>query len=93
MPCALYQCPTFTSRNMPSSAAPENQATLDCPCGSTMNAASRGPAEVPRLPPTWNSDCASPCLPPLAMRATREDSGWKTEEPVPIRAAAASSSV
>ena len=27
------------------------------------------------------------------MRATREDSGWNTEEPVPMRAAATSSSV
>ena len=56
-----------------------------------MKAASSGPAEVPRLPPTWNTDCANPCLPPLAMRATREDSGWKTEEPLPMSAAATSS--
>ena len=33
-----------------------------------------------------------PCRPPEAMRATREDSGWKTEEPVPIIAAATRSS-
>ena len=92
MPCALYQCPTFNSTNMPSSATAENQATLDWPCGSTMKAASNGPAAEPRLPPTWNTDCASPCLPPEAMRATREDSGWNTEEPVPMSAAAHSSS-
>ena len=76
---------------MPSSAAHENQATLVWPCGKTMKAASSGPAEEPRLPPTWKIDCASPCLPPEAMRATREDSGWNTEEPVPMSAAATSS--
>ncbi len=30
---------------------------------------------APVLPPTWNRDCAIPCWPPEAMRATREDSG------------------
>src|SRR5580704_2002882 len=92
IPCALYQWTTWNSTNMPSSAVSENHATLDWPYGSTMKAASSGPAEVPKLPPTWNTDCASPCLPPEAMRATREDSGWNTEEPVPMRAAANSSS-
>jgi len=28
-PCALYQCPTLNSTNMPSSAVAENQTTLD----------------------------------------------------------------
>ena len=46
-----------------------------------MNAASSGPSAEPTLPPTWNSDCARPCRPPDAMRATREDSGWNTDEP------------
>ena len=77
---------------MPSSATAENHATLDWPCGSTMKAASSGPAAEPKLPPTWNIDCARPCRPPEAMRATREDSGWNTEEPVPMSAAATSSS-
>ena len=77
---------------MPSSAAQENQSTLPCPCGRTMKAASSGPIAEPRLPPTWNTDCARPCRPPEAMRATREDSGWKTDEPVPIIAAASRSS-
>ena len=54
-----------------------------------MKAAISGPAAEPALPPTWNSDCASPCLPPEAMRATREASGWNTEEPSPISATAA----
>ena len=55
-----------------------------------MNAASSGPIAEPTLPPTWNSDCASPWRPPDAMRATREDSGWNTDEPEPINAAASS---
>ena len=55
-----------------------------------MKAASSGPSAVPKLPPTWNTDCASPCCPPEASRATREDSGWNTDEPMPISAAAAS---
>ncbi len=53
-----------------------------------MKAASSGPIAVPKLPPTWNTDCARPCRPPEASRATREDSGWNTEEPMPISAAA-----
>ena len=40
---------------------------------------------------TWNSDCAKPKRPPEASRATREASGWKVEEPMPIRPAASSS--
>jgi len=73
------------------SAAIANQAMLPCPRGITMNAASSGPLAEPMLPPTWNTDCAKPWRPPDAMRATREDSGWNTEEPEPIRAAATSS--
>ena len=48
------------------------------------SAASSGPMAPPALPPTWNIDCASPFRPPEASCATREDSGWKTEEPQPI---------
>jgi hypothetical protein len=73
---------------MASSAAPENQATLPWPRGTTMNAASSGPIAEPVLPPTWNSDWAKPCRPPEAMRATRDDSGWNTDEPTPTSAAA-----
>ena len=53
-----------------------------------MKAASSGPMRWPALPPTWNSDCARPCRPPEAMRAMRDDSGWKIDEPMPISAAA-----
>src|SRR5215470_9372445 len=83
-----YQPPTCTSTAMAMSAAAENHAMLDCPCGTTTNAASRGPEAEPTFPPTWNSDCARPYLPPAAMRATREASGWKTDEPIPISIAA-----
>ena len=64
---------------------------LRWPCGITINAASSGPSDEPALPPTWNSDCARPCRPPDAMRATRDDSGWNTDEPQPTSAAATSS--
>ena len=37
----------------------------------------------PVLPPTWNTDCARPWRPPDAMRATRLDSGWNTDDPMP----------
>ena len=56
---------------------------LPWPRGTTMNAASSGPIAEPVLPPTWNSDCAKPWRPPDAMRATRDASGWNTEEPMP----------
>ena len=52
-----------------------NQATEAWPKFKTMSAAIRGPSAWPRLPPTWNSDWASPWRPPDAMRATRADSG------------------
>ena len=76
---------------MPISAASENQAMLAWPKGTTMKAASSGPIAWPKLPPTWNSDCARPYRPPEARRATREDSGWKIAEPRPISAAPNSS--
>ena len=55
-----YQPPTWKSTNIASSAAPENHTMLCWPRGTTMNAASSGPAAEPMLPPTWNSDWASP---------------------------------
>ncbi len=88
--CAAYQRLTCTSRQMPSSAARPNQATLRWPNGTMTAAASSGPIAVPVLPPTWNTDCAKPCWPPEARRATRDDSGWKIDEPMPTKAAASS---
>ena len=48
-----------------------------------MKAASSGPSAEPALPPTWKNDWARPCRPPDAMRATRDDSGWNTADPMP----------
>jgi len=41
--------------------------------------------EVPKLPTTWHTDFARvrACR-RRPLSATREDSGWKTEEPVPM---------
>ena len=66
----------------------ENQAMLPRPSGTTIAAASSGPMAAPILPPTWKIDWAKPWRPPEARRARREDSGWKTEEPVPTSPAA-----
>ena len=52
----LYQCPTCSSSTIATSATSENQEMLDCPRGTTMNAASRGPSDWPACPPTWNRD-------------------------------------
>src|SRR5689334_5945415 len=71
-------------------ASGAHHATLAWPRGTTRNAASSGPNEEPRLPPTWKNDCAKPCRPPDAIRAMRDDSGWKIDEPMPIRPAATS---
>ena len=71
-----------------SSAISANQPIEACPKVTTIAAAISGPSAWPRLPPTWNSDCASPNRPPEAMRATRDDSGWKIAEPSPTSAAA-----
>ena len=89
--CALYQRPTCVSTMMANSATKANQTTPRWPSGTMMKAASSGPAAWPKLPPTWKIDCASPCRPPDAMRATRDPSGWKIDEPVPTIAAANSS--
>ncbi len=50
-----------------------------------------GPIDEPTAPPTWNSDCAKPWRPPDATRAIRDASGWKIDDPIPIKTAAASS--
>ncbi len=55
-----YQAPTFSSTTMAISAAPENHAMFDWPCGTTTNAANRGPDAEPMFPPTWKRDWASP---------------------------------
>ena len=51
-----------------------------------MSAASSGPRALPPLPPTWKMDCARLFRPPEAICATREASGWNTDEPQPISA-------
>ena len=48
---------------------------LRWPSGSTTRAASNGPS-------------APPCCPPDAIRATRDDSGWNTDDPTPTSATA-----
>src|SRR5258705_396096 len=73
---------------MARSAISANQAIDAWPKLSTIAAAISGPSACPKLPPTWNSDCANPCRPPDAIRATRADSGWKMAEPKPTIAAA-----
>ena len=73
------------------SATKANQARLLWPCGRMIKAANTGPIELPKLPPSWNSDCAMPCAPPEASRASRDASGWKIDAPRPSRAAPASS--
>src|SRR5262249_29176642 len=55
-----YQFPTSRSTKIAIIAAAENHAMLDCPCGTTTNAASSGPEAEPMSPPTWNRDWASP---------------------------------
>ena len=68
---------------MPPRATAVNQRIEDWPLRAMMSAASSGPSDDPRLPPVWNTDCASPCRSPAAMCATREASGWKIAEPMP----------
>ena len=37
------------------------------------------------FPPTWKNDCANPrTFRQAAMWATRDDSGWNTDEPTPM---------
>src|SRR5690606_30523681 len=78
-----YQRLTRCNRTIAAPASSENHSTCSCPRGMTMTAASSGPSAVPKLPPTWNSDWAKPCLPPEARRASRDASGWNTAEPNP----------
>ena len=56
------------------------------PVGATKTAASNGPNDPPKFPPTWNNDCANPRFPPDASEVNREASGWKTDEPIPTNA-------
>ena len=50
--CSRYQPPTFVRRKMPSNARIENQRMAGCPHGTMIKAASSGPNDVPRFPPT-----------------------------------------
>ena len=72
---------------MPRRASKAIQARLPRPRGRMKKATTSGAIDWPRLPPTWKTDWARPNRPPEAMRARREDSGWKIEEPMPISAA------
>ena len=87
-----YQRPIPLSMAMPAKATRQNQARLLRPFGSTTKAASSGPSEEPKFPPTWKIDCAKPWRPPEASLAMREDSGWKIDEPIPSIVAPPSSS-
>jgi hypothetical protein len=50
--CGLYQIPIRPRMTIARNAIDENQAMLDWPNGTTINAASSGPIEEPKLPPT-----------------------------------------
>ena len=54
----------------PSSTTPTTATVYTPPVKSNT-----GVATLDWLPPTENSDCANPCRPPDANRATRDDSG------------------
>ena len=56
---------------------------LRCPEGTTMKAASKGPATTRRCRPPGTA-IAPDRTAPEAIRATRDDSGWKTDDPIPI---------
>lgn len=70
---------------MAATAARANHPIECWPKGITTRAASSGPSALPAFPPTWKIDCANPLRPPEASWATRDDSGWKTDDPHPIR--------
>ncbi len=48
-PLPWYQLPTWRRNAIAITAAMENHAMLDCPRGSTMNAASSGPSDDPKV--------------------------------------------
>ena len=50
--CGLYQSPIRHRITIARNAIEENHAMLGWPNGTTINAASSGPIDVPRLPPT-----------------------------------------
>src|SRR5258708_40292719 len=58
--CGWYQRPIRHRMTIARNAIDENQAIDDWPNGTTISAASTGPIEVPKLPPSWNTDCAQP---------------------------------
>ena len=81
-----YQRPMRTSSATATRAASANQPTACCPKGITISAVSSGPTALPPLPPTWKIDCARLLRPPEAIGATRDASGWNTDEPHPMSA-------
>ena len=58
--CGRYHTPIRHRMTIARNAIRENQAMLGWPNGTTIKAASTGPIEVPKLPPSWNTDCANP---------------------------------
>ena len=50
--CGLYQCPIRHRMTIARNAIEENQAMLGWPNGTTISAASSGPIDVPKLPPS-----------------------------------------
>jgi len=58
--CGLYHSPIRHRIRIARNAIVENHAIEDWPNGTTIAAASTGPIEVPKLPPSWNTDCAKP---------------------------------
>ncbi len=89
----IVQRATPNNTAKPTIANSVNHPIAPCPRGIMMAAASKGPKAEPALPPTWKNDCAKPKRPPDAIRATREASGWKVEDPKPIIAEAINNQV
>ena len=62
-----YHRPTQKRMTIARSARGENHTTWEAPWEAMMTAARSGPSELPKFPPTWNTDCARPRRPPAAM--------------------------
>ena len=48
----LYHPPMLINKIIASNARAENQIIFDCPYGTIIKAASNGPIELPKLPPS-----------------------------------------
>src|SRR5579885_3678369 len=57
-------------------------------CGEHHKRRQQRPQRGPRVAADLKEGLREAMPPPEAMRATREDSGWNTEEPMPTRATA-----